>query len=133
MAEGRGVNIFRGSDTSFTVFAVLWDSDNAKITSGSTDLRIWHIISSSGVLETYDFNDDTFKTGAVTTESVSMTHRTVENGGYNSGVWTYRHTTLTDFESGEKYIFEISHTDLPRSIQYYVQYGDLEGDQYTLA
>lgn len=133
MAESRGSNfIFRSSDTSLLIRAVLFDATDAKITAGTTSLRIWHVIPTTGALETYDFNDNTFKTGAVTTPTVAMTHRQAENNTYNTGYWNYRHTTLGPFVVGDKYIFEVSHANLPRPITAEYQYGDLEGDEATL-
>lgn len=134
MAQSRGVNLIRSDDGCILVFAVLWSVENAKIAdvTDAARLRIWHVVSTDGTLETFDFADSTFKTGAITTPYAEMTHRAAENGTYDTGIWTHRITTLTDFEIGEKYVFEISHGDLVREIQYYVQYGDLEGDQYQL-
>lgn len=128
MAESRGINIIKQSDTSILFYASLSDVSNAKITSGTTSLRMWHFVPSTGALETYDFNDVTFKTGAITTNTAAMTHRTTENSTYDTGIWSYRHSDLTGFTSGDKYVVEISHANLPRSINMIFQYGGSEGN-----
>jgi len=133
MAESRGMAIVRSDDTSILFRAALYDVADAKITSGTTSLRLWHIVPATGAVETYDFNDDTFKTGAVTTPTATMTHRQAENSTYNTGVWTYRHATLTDFTVGDKYVAEVSHTSLTRELHIEFQYGSTEGDvQYDV-
>lgn len=129
MAESRGMSILRSSDTSILIRAQLIDAANAKITSGTTTLRVWRVIPTTGALETYDFNDDTFKTGAVTTPTTTMTHRQAENSTYDTGVWTTRLTVLTDYDVGDKYIFEVSHGALPHPLAVEYQYGDLDGDE----
>jgi hypothetical protein len=132
MAESRGMQIFRSADTSLFIRAVLFDGADVKITAGVTSLRIWHVVPTTGALETYDFNDNLFKALAITTATVAMTHRQAENSTYDTGVWTYRHTTLTDFDVGDKYVFEISHASLPRPVTTEYQYGDTEGDLVSL-
>ena len=127
-AESQGLDIVKSSNTSIAVVFGLRDSAGAKITSGSATARIWHILPATGALETYDFNDDTFKTGAITTATVAMTHQTAENGTYNTGNWVIRHATLTAFVDGDKYVIEASHADLTESIPYWFQYGGADGD-----
>jgi len=126
------MTIVRSGDTSILFRAVLFDGANAKIIAGATTLRLWRVVSSTGALETYDFNDDTFKAGAITTPTVAMTHRQAENSTYDTGVWTYRHANLAGFTEayiGEKYFAEVSHASLVRPITLEFQYGDLEGDE----
>jgi hypothetical protein len=132
MAESRGMLVFRSSDTSLYIRSVLFDGADVKIVAGATSLRIWHVIPTTGALETYDFNDNLFKVGAITTATVAMTHRQAENATYDTGLWTYRHTSLGDFEVGDKYVFEIRHADLPRPVTVEYQYGDTEGDTVAL-
>lgn len=121
--------IVRSDDTSILFRASLFDAANAKITAGAASLRIWHFVPTTGALETYDFNDDTFKTGAVTTATASLTHRQAENSTYNTGVWSYRHSTITNFTKGDKYVFEVTHASLAKTVHGEFQYGDCEGDQ----
>lgn len=128
MAESRGMAIIRSGDTSILFRLVAFDGADAKITSGTMSLRLWHVIPTTGALETFDFDDDTFKTGAITTPTAALSHQTAENSTYDTGLWTLRQTTLTDFTIGDKYVAEFSHASLPRPITVEFQYGDLEGD-----
>jgi len=120
--------IIQTGDTSILFRAALFDATNAKITAGSATMRLWHIVPTTGAIESYDFNDDTFKTTALTTPTLALTHRTTDNSTYNTGTWTVRHATLTAFTIGDKYIAEISHASLPHSLQMEFQYGGAEGD-----
>lgn len=128
MAESRGIDIIRSNDGSILFRVSAFDAANAKITTGTLSMRLWRVIPTSGSLETYDFDDDTFKTGAVTTAEANLTHQQAENSTYDTGIWTRRHTVLTDFTIGDKYIAEFSHASLPKPIPFEFQYGDLEGD-----
>jgi hypothetical protein len=100
--------------------AALFDGDDAKITSGTTSLRLWHVVATDGTLESFNWTTGLFVAPATsnTAPTVSMTHRTVNESGstYNTGVWTYYKTYTTEFEVGEKYLAEITHTSLPRPI-----------------
>lgn len=129
MAESRGMLIIRTGDTSILFRAALFDASNAKVTAGTTNLRIWHVVPTTGALEAYDFDDDTFKTTALTTGEATMTHQTVDNSTYNTGVWTLRHSTLAAFTKGDKYIAEVENAGAIREIHLEFQYGDCEGDQ----
>jgi len=128
MAESRGMAIVRSGDTSILFRAALYDVADAKIVAGTTSLRLWHVVPTTGAVETYDFNDDTFKAGAVTTATSAMVHRQAENSTYDTGVWTLRHATLTAFTTGDKYVAEVSHASLTREIHIEFQYGATEGD-----
>lgn len=134
MAESRGMTIIKASDGSILFRAVLFDAANAKITAGTTSLRIWHFVPGTGAFTTFDFNDNTFKAGAITTPTASMTHQQAENSTYNTGVWSFRQATLTGFPTliGDKFVAEVSHASLPRPIMIEFQYGDLEGDASVL-
>lgn len=61
-------------------------------------------------LHTFDFSDNNFKSGAITTLTASVTHRTLNNGGTNSGVWTARVQTLTNFEINRQYLVFFDHS-----------------------
>ena len=129
MAESRGMDVIRIADGSILFRAILFDAVDAKIVAGAVTLRLWHFIPATGALETYDFNDDTFKAGAVVTATAGMTYRMAENATYDTGLWTYRHAVLTDFEVGDKYAVEVTHADLPRPVSFEFQYGD--GDAWV--
>jgi hypothetical protein len=129
MPESRGINIFRSDDTSILLRVILLDATQAKVISGTTSVRLFHVVPATGVLEGYDFADDTFKAAPGTPTSTAPAHQAVD--GYNTGVWTYRHAVLTDFDVGDKYFWEVNHASLPAPIPIEFQYGDLEGDEET--
>lgn len=135
MAESRGMSIVRSNDGSILFRVVLFDAADAKITDAVSDavLRLWHIKSSDGSLESFKWNTDTWVDDAVenTDPTVNMDYYEVTETGpvtYDTGLWTYRQMVLTAFEVGEKYVAEVSHTDLPRPVSFEFQYGDHEGD-----
>ena len=106
----------------------LKDSTGTRVTSGTTSLRIYEL-QSDGTLKSYDFNDNTFKTGALTTATASMTHRTGNNSTFNTGIWTYALTTLTGFTAGNIYIYSVDNTSAtPTSVEREFQFGGAEGD-----
>ncbi len=133
MAESRGFDNISENDTSVLIQAALFTAANAKVTSGTGTYRLWHILPATGALETFDFSDSSFKTGAITTPTAALTHRTAENAGYDTGIWSARFTALSALTRGDKYIVEVTHSSLPRVIQYTFEYGSLldllEGDE----
>jgi hypothetical protein len=124
----RGVDVRQSGDR--VVFrASLKDTSNAKITSGTASLYVYEI-QSDGSFKSYDFNSNTFKTTALTTETVSMTHRQGNNSTTNTGVWTYALTTVTGFTRGNVYIAVVSHSSaVPPQQEREFQYGEAQGDQ----
>ncbi len=124
MSESRGIDIKLQDDTSLTFVAVLFDNTNAKVTTGDTELRLFHLVPSTGAMEAYDWSDHTFKTGVLTTDHVDAVHRVVNNAGYNTGDWTYRLSTLTGFVNGDQYIEEFYNASAwPSWSQRWFQYG----------
>lgn len=106
----------------------LKDSSGVGVTSGTTSLRIWEL-QTDATLKQYDFNDNTFKTSALTTATASMTHQTSNNSTYNTGIWTYNLTTVTGFTIGNVYIYSVNNTTAtPPIIEREFQYGGFEGD-----
>jgi hypothetical protein len=121
------MSIIRSNDGSILFRAVLFDASGNPITTTAT-LMILHFVPASGDIETYDFNDNTFKTTAVTTRTQNLTHEQADNNTVDTGIHRHRHTTLTDFEIGDKYVAYVEHASLPAPIVAEFQYGDLEGD-----
>jgi hypothetical protein len=78
------------------------DSSGLAVVTGSATLRIYEL-QNDGTLKSYDFNDNTFKTTALTTATVLMTHRTGNNSTVNTGIWTYALTTVSGFTAGNIY------------------------------
>lgn len=108
--------------------AFLVDSAGSEVSTGTSNLRIYRL-DSTGVLSSYDFNDNTFKTTALTTETQTMTHRTGNNGTHNTGVWTFALTTVTGFAVGDVCYAKVTNTNaLPNSQFRKFQYGNAEGD-----
>jgi len=118
----QGVDI-RELDDRILFRASLKDSDGAKVTTGTTELRILKFVN-DGTVETYDFNDNTFKTGACTDDEVTMTHRPINNAAVNTGVWTYALTTVTDFAAGDIILAQVTNTNaFPESQEREYQIG----------
>ncbi len=127
MSESRGMDIIRSNDGSILFRVALFDASGVEITTAA-NLNIGHFVPASGDLETYDFDDDTFKTTAVTTFNQATTHEQMDNNTEDTGIHVYRHPTLTDFAIGDKYVARVTHASLPQPIITEFQYGDLNGD-----
>lgn len=104
----RGIDI-RQADDRLIFEAFLLDIYGAPITGGTTNLKLYEL-QSDGTLKSYDWNSNTFKTTALTTENQAMTHRTGNNSTTNTGIWTYALTTLTGFTVGSIYYAAVSNT-----------------------
>lgn len=123
----KGIDI-RQTANRLIFRASLKDSDGAKVTSGTASLYLYEL-QDDGALKSYDFNDHTFKATALTTETVSLTHRTGNNGGTNTGLWTYVLSTLTGFTKGAIYFAVVSHASaLPPQQEREFQFGSVESD-----
>jgi len=124
MAQSRGIDIKLSADGSLIFAALLLDSSNAKVTTGATGVRLWHVVPTDGSLTGYDFADNTFKTGAPTTATSAAAHQTVAAASYDTGVWTLRLATLTGFTIGDQYIVEVANSGASPSVQQRLfQYG----------
>lgn len=112
---------FRGIDIRETgdrlVFRVqLHDSAGAIVTSGTANLRLYEL-QSDGTMKSFDWNDGTFKTTALTTEHQAMTHRQGNNGSRNTGLWTHALTNLAGFVAGNIYLAQVDHTGASPAVQ----------------
>lgn len=105
----RGIDIKQSAGGQLVFEVGLDDSTGSMVTSGTTSLYLYEL-QSDGTLKSYDFNDNTFKTTALTTETVNMTHRKGNNGNTNTGIWTYSLGTLSGFTIGAIYISLIVNT-----------------------
>jgi hypothetical protein len=93
------------------VFRVhLLDGAGAVVTGGTTSLYLYEL-QDDGTLESYDFDDDTFKTTALTTETLSLTHRAGNNGTTNTGFWTGILSTLTGLTEGGLYLVRVTNAN----------------------
>jgi len=96
----------KNNSANFHVCELVVDSDKAKITADTIELRIFEIIE-GGTYKIYDWNDSTFKSTATTTQEDSCTHKTVDNGTYNTGIFENDMAIDKDaFTSGVTYVFE---------------------------
>ena len=96
----------KNNSANFHVCELVVDSDKAKITADTIELRIFEIIE-GGTYKIYDWNDSTFKSTATTTQEDSCTHKTVDNGTYNTGIFENNMAIDKDaFTSGVTYVFE---------------------------
>lgn len=108
--------------------ASLKDTGGAKVTGGTSNLYLYEL-QDDGTLKSYDWNDNTFKSTALTTEVSTMTHRTGNNGGTSTGIWTKVLSTLTGFTNGALYYAVVSNTTAhPPQQERKFQFGSVESD-----
>jgi hypothetical protein len=123
----KGVDVRQtGAELVFRAF--LQTSAGAVVTTGTTNLYLMEL-QSDGTIKTYDFNDNTFKTTAVTTEPLAMTYRKSNNATTDTGLWTVVLSTLTGFTIGAVYLVRINNTNaFPTDQMREFQYGSEQGD-----
>ncbi len=128
----KGIDVRQtGNELVFRVS--LKDSAGTAVISGTTSLFLYEL-QNDGSLKSYDFNDHTFKTTALTTPSVSMTHRQGNNASTNTGIWTYALSTVTGFTVGGIYISITSNILCsPPQREREFQYGGDQGDLLVTA
>lgn len=117
----RGIDI-RETGDRIIYRALLQNSSGALLTTGTTTLKLYEL-QNDGTLKSYDFNDNTFKTTALTTETQALTHRQGNNSTTNTGLWAWAQTTLTGFTPGSIYFSLINNsgaspTDQIREFQF---------------
>lgn len=125
----QGIDV-RASTPRLTLWGLLQDSLGSLLTTGTTSLRLYRLQeSATPALDSYDFNDNTFKTTALTTEVLAMTHRLGNNGTVNTGIWTASVETLTGFTVGRVYLARIDNSGASPATQFRIfQFGNAEGD-----
>lgn len=124
----KGIDV-RQTGSALVFRAFMQTSAGAKETAGPVTLALYEL-QNDGSFKSYDFNDNTFKTTALTTATASMTHQKGNNNTVNTGVWTYALSTLTGFTVGAVYLAQVndasaSPTDQTREFQYGSEQGDL--------
>lgn len=127
MAQGIDV---RQTTDRLHIDAFLLDSAGAVVTSGTTSARLYEIQDdATATIESYDFNDNTFKTTALTTETVALTHKQGNNATTNTGYWSVSLTTLTGFVVGKTYLIQVTNSGASPTLQTRkFQFGNAEGD-----
>jgi hypothetical protein len=118
----RGIQIRDAGDRLYVV-APLKDDVGGLVTSSGALLYLERI-RTDGTLDSYDFADNTFKTGAVTTETQALTHRKSNNGTVDTGLHTYMLTTVSGFTAGDMIVARAYHPDASPTFQEDIfQYG----------
>lgn len=123
----KGIDV-RQTGTALVFRAFMQTSAGAKETTGPVVVSLYEL-QSDGTLKSYDFADNTFKTTALTTATLALTHRQGNNSTVNTGIWSAALATLTGFTVGGIYFAQFndtlaSPTDQTREFQY----GGAEGD-----
>lgn len=102
-----GIDIRGGSGLLVRTF--LQDVSGYLVKDGTTHIY-FEEPQNDGTIKSYDFNDGTFKTGALTTPQASATHRKGNNGTRDTGLWTYMHNNTSGFTEGNIYFVQTSST-----------------------
>lgn len=123
----KGINV-RQTSGQILIDAFLQDISGALVTTGTTTVKVYEV-ESDGTLSSYDFNSNTFKTTALTTETLALTHQKGNNNTTNTGYWTGTISTLTGFTSGGIYLALVNNTGAtPTDQMTKFQFGGAEGD-----
>jgi hypothetical protein len=127
LTDFKGIDV-RATGARLVFRASLKDATGAKLTSGTTTLRLYEL-QDDGTLKSYDFNDNTFKTTALTTATLSMTHRQGNNSTHDTGFWTATLATLTGFTKDAIYLIQVNNsTAAPTDQEREFQFGGAQGD-----
>ena len=128
----KGLDV-RQTGTALVFREFLQNLDGTLCATGTTTLYITEL-QSDGTIKTYDFNDNTFKTTAVTTETLALTYRKSNNATIDTGLWTAALATLTGFTVGGIYQARVHSTAAaPPDRMREFQYGSDQGDLLTTA
>jgi hypothetical protein len=123
----KGIDV-RQTTGNLSIRAFLLNSSNAIVTTGQCHLRLYEL-QDSGSVKSYDFNDNTFKYGALTTENSGLTHQSGNNNTRATSLWTGYLGSLGGFTTGGIYISEVEHSSASPTIQAReFQFGDSQGD-----
>lgn len=124
----KGVDV-RQTGTALVFRSFLQTSAGALVTTGTTNLYLMEL-QSDGTIKTYDWSNNTFGTGTVTTENQGMTYRKSNNAATDTGLWTVALSTLTGFTVGSIYLARVNNTgasptDQVREFQFGGEQGDI--------
>ena len=123
----KGIDV-RATNSALIFRALLLYGSGAKVTTGTTNLYLYEM-QSDGTLKGYDWNDNTFKTTALTTEVATMTHQTSNNSTTNTALWTKALSTITGFSHGGVYVAEVNNANASAPWQAReFQFGSDQGD-----
>lgn len=82
-----GINVKQTTGNILVFDTLIQDYNSNLVTTGTTSLYLYEL-RSNGSLWTYDFTNLVFTSGAVTSETLAMSHQTTNNGTTNTGIWT---------------------------------------------
>jgi hypothetical protein len=128
----RGIDI-RQTASRIILRASLKDSAGVKVTTGTTELRIYRM-EDDGTLDVLDWDAGTkdFVASGAVDDEVTMSHQQ-SNGSDNTGIWTYvmsDATILANFDEDQVYIVAITNSNAtPETQEREFQFGGVEGDQ----
>lgn len=106
----------------------LKDQFGAKITSGTTELRVYRL-EDDGTLDVYDWttNDFVAPGGGTPDDETTMTHqqrRDSTGADVDTGIWTNVLSTLTNWTTGQVYVAQVTNTNAsPESQEREFQFG----------
>ena len=124
----RGIDIRQASGSKLVIQTQLYDDTGAILTTGTVAIRIYEQ-QDDGTFKSYDFDDGTFKTTALTTETAAMTHQQGNNNTTDTGIWSYSFSSIAGFTEGAIYIVQvICATASPVVQSRMFQFGGAEGD-----
>lgn len=125
--SAKGIDV-RQTGTSIVFRAFLQTSAGALLGTGTTVLSIVEL-QSDGTIKSFDFNDFTFKTTALTTPTLALTHRPSNNAATTTGFWTVALATVSGFTVGGIYQVIVNNSGAsPTDQMREFQYGGAEGD-----
>lgn len=128
----RGIDI-RQSTERLLFRASLKDSDGAKVSSGTTELRLYRL-NDDGTLDVYDWTADAFVAPGSGTpdDETTMTHqvrRDSSGADVATGIWTKVLSDLDALTAGQVYIAQVTNSGaFPESQEREFQFGGVEGD-----
>lgn len=128
----RGIDV-RQSTGRIVFRASLKSSVGAKITSGTTELRLYRV-ENDGTLDVYDWTTNNFVAigSGTPDDETTMTHqlrRDSSGADVATGIWTVVLSSLTNFTIGNVYIAQVTNSGAsPESQEREFQFGDVEGD-----
>jgi hypothetical protein len=125
----RGIDV-RQTASRVIFRASLKDASGAKVTSGTTELRLYRL-EDDGTLDVLDWVAKDFVSSGATDDETTMTHQ-LSNGADNTGLWTYVLSDaeiLANMDEGQVYIVQVTNSGAtPESQEREFQFGGVEGD-----
>lgn len=126
---------FKGIDVAQTGYRVLSraslkDVSGNAVTTGPTTYSVYEW-QDDATIKTYDFNDGSFKAGAVGAAVATAFHRAANNGTLGTGLWSavLSGNSLSGFTAGARYVTQFTNSAAsPAQQEREWQYGSAQGD-----